>query len=186
MSEEEKGWLNTNPGGALRTFTNLCELADNTLLDFGIVNAIVYAIEWVAGKANVMAWPDARAELLSFVDTPTTPTVGALRRVVDVVAMRMNEPRDLVARKCSALFQFAAVQRLVRERPASKRKVQSRREAIIPAEKMLNMIMRYRPHLERTRDRALANLKRDQRAGSGNLPPPIRIQLQGDGNYETN
>jgi len=178
-SEEERIWLHTSPAGALKVFTELFQLDDDVLLDMGTVTAALEAIGWVVGKANMTAWGEVRGFAIVLLDRRIGYTAGALRHLVDAVAVRTRESSHWIARKCTVVLEGAALQEYIGLQQKSVEILRRAREAILPDEQTQKSIERYRSHQERSRDRALANLEVSQRARGGELPPPVRIQVEG-------
>jgi len=178
-SEEENIWLHTNPMGALKVFTELFQLSDDAHLDMGTVTAAVEAMGWVVGKANMKAWEEVRGFVIVLLDRSIGYTAGGLRHVVDALAVRTGETSHLIARKCAVVLECAAFEEYFRLEQEWVEVLRRAREAILPEEQTQKSIERYRSHHERSRDRALANLEVSQRARGGELPPPVRIQVEG-------
>ena len=180
LSEGEQIWLSTDPIGASLLFNQFSVLADDENVDVGVATALVQAIKRTAGEDNVKMWSEVKLELISFLDPKTRSTVGALRRVVNAVATRMNQSPDEVVRHCIVVLAAGGIEKSLREIREVTVKAQRRREAIIPSESLLNITMRYRAQFMRVRERAIANIERDQRARDGTLSEPLRIELNGD------
>jgi hypothetical protein len=175
--ERARLWLETNPDGALAIFTDLLSGESETDLDLPLGAAALLAIWETAGPTVWAAWPGITSLWQGTVRLGEV-TTGRLRCLVKAAASRTGQSPDAFVAQCVGVLATWSIHKSEYELRVIAARTRQYREAIIPNEKCLNDIIRYRPGLERTRDRALARLEESQLASTDSLPPPVRIDLQ--------
>jgi hypothetical protein len=172
-------WLEVNAAGALSIFPGLLEREDQSTLPPEVGAAALLAVFQAAGTEVWTNWPGVASLYIDTLHSQDV-TVARLQCLVKAVSSRKDQPAAAFLEHCTRVLVEGAeysVEYQLRVLDARTRKY---REAIIPNERDLNIIMRYRASLERTRDRAIARLEEAQLASTGSLPPPVRIDLQGE------
>lgn len=171
-------WLEANASGALSIFPGLLEREDQSSLPLEVGVPALLAVFQAAGTEVWTNWPGVASLYMNTLHSQDV-TIARLQCLVKAVSSRKGQPADAFLEHCTRVLVEGAGYSSDYQLRMLEARTRKYREAIIPNERALNNIMRYRASLERTRDRAIARLEEAQLASTGSLPPPVRIDLQG-------
>jgi hypothetical protein len=179
LAGDQLEWVNTSPSMAIEVLTALFDGHPDLTIAVAAVAAIVAALKRTVRRAAFQK--EEIAELMrGSMDMRNGWTVGALRRVLELISSPTEGTVEEITDRCIVLLQIPSIwehDRLLREELL---RTQKFRAAIIPSDKDRALTMRYRRSTEGSRDREIKLLEIDQRARSGTLPAPIRIALEED------
>jgi hypothetical protein len=114
-------------------------------------------------------------------------TAKSLRARIDGAAETAGvEPAEMLRATRDELITLRAHARRTRaqarrdraaELDTRRRRERAERTAMLPRPEVLEQLMRYRAHLERSLERLVKLLESAQRARAGTLPPPVRVEV---------
>jgi hypothetical protein len=173
---DEAAWFVSDPESALECLDALEKDGTETALEIYQVEPLLLALSIACGLDPTFRWPNVPEG--QEVGDVEGWNVGLVRQCLEAAAAQRKQEPERVIKEARAEAEAAGFRQYLRRQAIEHREKLRAAQALLPADRELEKIMRYGTYLDKEYERLTRHLENSQRARANSLPPSIRIDIQ--------